>query len=74
MPRAFEMRSHEGGGDLQAIIDLDKICLIRIEKEPGHLYENIVVCFVDGHESRDIVPQHAAEEFLEAYRSYLQEG
>jgi hypothetical protein len=73
MPRAFELRSHEGGGDLQAIIDLDKICLVRIEKESGHLYEHIVIRFVDGHETRDFVPQHAAEEFLKAYRSYLQE-
>jgi hypothetical protein len=74
MPRAFELRSHEGGGDLDAIIDLDKVCLVRIEREPGHLYENIVIRFVDGHETRDIVPRHAAEEFLRAYRAYLQEG
>ena len=72
MPRAFELRSHEGGGDLQAIIDLDKICLIRIEREPGHRYENIVIRFVDGHETRDIVPQHAPEEFLKACKAYLQ--
>jgi hypothetical protein len=74
MPRAFELRSQEGGSDIDAIIDLDKICLIRIEREPGHRYENIVIRFVDGHETRDIVPGHAAEEFLKAYRSYLQEG
>src|SRR5262245_2676724 len=74
MPRAFEMRRQEGGGDVDAIIDLDKICLVQIEKEPGHHYENITIRFVDGHETRDIVPPHAAEEFLRAYRTYLQEG
>jgi hypothetical protein len=74
MPRAFELRSHEGSDDIKAIIDLDKICMIRIDKESGHLYENIVIRFVDGHETRDMVPPHAAEEFLRAYRSYLQEG
>jgi hypothetical protein len=74
MPRAFELRSQEGGGDLDAIIDLDKVCLIRVERGPGRAYENITVRFVDGHEARDIVPRHAAEEFLNAYRSYLQDG
>jgi hypothetical protein len=74
MPRAYELRSHEGGGDLEAIIDLDKICLIRVEKEPGHVYENIVIRFVDGHETRDLVTPHAAEAFLNAYRTYLREG
>jgi hypothetical protein len=74
MPRAFELRSQEGGDDIDAIIDLDKISLIRIEKEPGHHYENIVIRFVDGHETRDIVPPHAAEEFLKAFKAYLQEG
>ena len=74
MPRSFELLSHEGGGDINAIIDLAKISMIRIEKEPGHQYDNIVIRFVDGHEMRDIIPQHAAEEFLKAYKAYLQEG
>jgi hypothetical protein len=74
MPRAFELRSQAGGEDLDAVIDLDKVCLVRIEREPGHAFENLVIRFVDGHESRDIVPRHAAEEFLRAYRAYLQEG
>jgi hypothetical protein len=74
MPRAFELRTHQGGDDIDAIIDLDKICLLRIDRAPGHSYENIVVRFVDGQEMRDIIPGHAAEEFLKAFRSYLQEG
>ena len=74
MPRAFELRSYEGGSDFDTIIDMDKISMIRIEKEPGHQYENIVIRFVDGHETRDIVPQHAAEQFIKAYRAYLLEG
>jgi hypothetical protein len=48
--------------------------MIRIEKEPGHEYDNIVIRFVDGHEMRDIIAQHAAEQFLKAYKTYLQEG
>jgi hypothetical protein len=74
MRRAFEIRSQEAGSDVDAIIDLDKICLVRIEKEPGHHYEKITIRFVDGHETREMIPPHAAEEFLRAYRAYLQES
>ena len=74
MPRSFELLSHEGGSDYDAVIDLDKITMVRIEREPGHQYENIVIRFVDGYEMRDIIPQHAAEQFLKAYKAYLQEG
>ena len=74
MLRGFELRSYEGGGDFDAIIDLDKISMIRIEKEPGHQYENIVIRFVDGNEMKDIIPRHAAEEFLKAYKTYLLVG
>jgi hypothetical protein len=68
------MRSKDGGGDVDAIIDLDKVCLVQIEREPGHAYEKIIIRFVDGHETRDLIPRHAAEEFLRAYRAYLEAG
>jgi hypothetical protein len=71
MSRLFELRSHEAGGDLLAIIDLDKVCLVRIVQEAGHLYRRILVRFVDGHEDHDVVPPEAAQHFLDAYRDYL---
>ena len=74
MGRLFELRSHEHDGDLQAIIDLDKVCLVRVEKGGGHhYYERIVVRFVDGHEDQDIVSEEAAQHFIDAYRAYLRE-
>jgi hypothetical protein len=73
MPRLFELKSEEMEGEIQALIDLDKVCLVRVEKQPGHRYERIVIRFVDGHENHDIVPVEAAQHFVEAYRAYLQE-
>src|SRR5713226_795779 len=32
MARLFELQSREGDGDLLAIVDLDKVCLVRVEK------------------------------------------
>src|SRR5262249_42662779 len=74
MPRAFEMRRQEGAGDADASIAVRKICRTGMEKEPGNTSENITTRSVAGHEPRAIVPPHAAEEFLRAYRTYLQEG
>ncbi len=71
MARLFELRSHEGNGDLLAIVDLDKVCLVRVAKEAGHHYQRILVRFVDGHEDHEIVPPQAAQGFLEAYRDHL---
>jgi hypothetical protein len=72
MARLFELRSHERDGDLQAIVDLDKVCLVRVEKGGGHhYYQRIFVRFVDGHEDQDIVPPEAAQHFIDAYRDHL---
>ena len=73
MPRLFELKSEEREGQIQAIIDLDKVCLVRVERQPGHHYERIIIRFVDGHENQDIVPVEAGQRFLEAYRAYLLE-
>jgi hypothetical protein len=71
MARLFELRSHDGDGDLVAIVDLDKVCLVRVEKAAGHYYERIQVRFVDGHEDHTIVPPQAAQRFIDAYREHL---
>ena len=71
MPRLFDLRSHEGGEDLLAIIDLDKVCMVRVEREAGHHYQHLLVRFVDGHESSEVVPPEAAQRFIDAYRDHL---
>ena len=71
MPRLFELRSHDRDGDLLAIVDLDKVCLVRVQKEAGHHYQRVLVRFVDGHEDHEIVPPLAAQGFIDAYRDHL---
>jgi hypothetical protein len=71
MARLFELRSHETDGDLLAIVDLDKVCLVRVEKGIGHHYQRILVRFVDGHEDHEMVPPQAAQRFIDAYREHL---
>jgi len=39
MARLFELRSHEGNGELLAKVDLDKVCLVRVEKGTGDYYD-----------------------------------
>ena len=73
MPRLFEVSRHEVDGDIQTVVDLDKVCLVRVEREPGHHYEKILIKFVGGHESDALVPPAAAQRFLDAYRTYLEE-
>jgi hypothetical protein len=73
MPRLFEIGRHEVDGDVRAIVDLDKVCLVRVEKEKGHHYPKLLVRFVDGHETDAVVPPADAQRFLDAYRTYLQE-
>jgi hypothetical protein len=71
MTRLFELRSREGDGELLAIVDLDKVCLVRVEKEAGHHYQRILVRFVDGHEDHEIVPAQDVQRFIDAYRNHL---
>jgi hypothetical protein len=71
MSRCFEYHGSQADGDFLALIDLDKICVVQLEKEAGHHFPRIIVRFVDGHEARDIVPPEAAQQFVEAYRGYL---
>jgi hypothetical protein len=73
MARLYELRSHEGDSDLLAVVDLDKVCVIHIQREAGHRYISLRVRFVDGHEDHDMVPPQAAQHFLDAYREHLRE-
>jgi hypothetical protein len=73
MARLFELRTHEGDGERLTIVDLEKVCLVRVDKEPGHHYQRVLVRFVDGHEDHEIVPPQAAQHFIDAYRAHLRE-
>jgi hypothetical protein len=69
----FEMRGRGADGDLHLIVDLEKVCLVRVDKEPGHHVPHVAVRFGDGHEVRSLVPGESAERLIAAYRAYLQE-
>ena len=71
MSRLFEVKAHDGRDDVRSIIDLAKVCLVRVETEAGHHYPHLVIRFVDGREDDDTVPPEAARRFLDAYRAYL---
>lgn len=73
MTRIFEWRRQEVQADDLILIDLDKICMVRVEKPVGHHYPQVYVRFVDGNEDHDTVPPEAAQRFVEAYRAYLQQ-
>ena len=73
MSRLFEYRSQERNEDVVTIVDLDKICSVRVEREAGHHYPHLLIRFVDGYEVRDLVPPEVAEHFTDAFRTYLKE-
>ena len=73
MARLYELRMQDADGDLLAVVDLDKVCVVRIQKQAGHHYLSLLVRFVDGHEAHDLVPPEAAQHFLDAYREHLRE-
>jgi len=71
--RLFEYRSQERNENVVSIVDLDKICAVRVELEAGHHYPHLLIRFVDGYEVRDLVPPEAAERFTDAFRTYLKD-
>jgi hypothetical protein len=73
MPRLFEIHTHEAGRDELTLVDLEKVCLVRVQRETGHHYTKILVRFVDGHETDSMVPPSASQKFLDAFKAYLQE-
>ena len=71
MNRLFELTRRTYEGDVESIIDLDKLCWLKIEKNPREHYPHLVAHFVDGHEQHDIMMDPSAYRFVEAYRAYL---
>ena len=73
MPRMFEVKDDGPNGEVVIVIDLEKVYLVRAEKEADHHYPRITVRFVDGNEHHDIVPDKFAHHLVDAYRAYLNE-
>ena len=72
MPRLFEWKSQEQG-DVDILIDLDKVYLVRVEKQHGQVYPRVHVRFVDGYEEKNAFREEVVQSFLSAYRAYLAE-
>jgi hypothetical protein len=73
MSRLFELKSHTYEGDVATLIDLDKVCWVKIEKKPREHYPHLMVRFVDGHEWHDLMIDQTAHQLVEAFRAYLTE-
>jgi hypothetical protein len=71
MPRLFEILGRDGNSDSQVLVDLDKVCMVRVKKQDGHHYPRVLVRFVDGHETHDAIPPDHSQQFLDAYREHL---
>jgi hypothetical protein len=71
MSRLFELKSHTYQGDVDTIVDLDKVCWLQIEKKPGEHYPHLTVRFVDGHDWHDLMIDQSAFQLVEAYRAHL---
>jgi hypothetical protein len=73
MSRLFEWKNRDHSGEIDIIVDLEKIYLVRVEKQKDHYYPRLHVRFVDGHEVQNAVPEDVVQPFLSAYRTYLGE-
>ena len=71
MSRLFELKGDEQTANVLMLIDLDKVCMVRLVEQPGQHYPHIQVRWVDGHEDHTVVPAHVAHEFVKAFRAYL---
>jgi hypothetical protein len=71
MNRLFELQSHTCEGDADTIIDLEKLCWLKIEKKPREHYPHLIAHFVDGHEQHDIMVDPSHYHLVETYRAYL---
>jgi hypothetical protein len=67
----YEFKEQSADGESVVVLDLEKVCLVRVETEAGHHYPKVAIRFVDGHEDDDVVPKEYALHLLEAYRAYL---
>jgi hypothetical protein len=71
MSRMYQLKGHEKDSDYLIVIDLDKVCMARIDSHPERHYPSLHIRSVDGHEAVDILPAKVANDFLEAYRAFL---
>lgn len=70
MSRLFEMKTREGQRDVEILIDLEKVCSVRVERHAGN-YPVVLLRFVGGQEVEVAVADKAVNEFLAAYRAHL---
>lgn len=71
MTRLFEAATTVAGTTTRSLIDMDKVCSVRLEMEKGHHYPRLVIRFVTGDEVSDLVPPELASRFAEAFRAHL---
>ena len=74
MSRMYEIKEQSSDGETVIVIDLHKVCLVRLETQAGHAYPKVAIRFVDGREDDDVVPEQHAHHLVDAYRSYLRGG
>jgi hypothetical protein len=36
MPRLLEIRGRDGNAETQPLVDLEKVCMVRVKKQDGH--------------------------------------
>jgi hypothetical protein len=70
----YEIKEQSSDGESIIVIDLDKVCLVRADKQAGHHYPKVSIRFVDGREEDDVVPEQYAHHLLDAYRAWLGGG
>jgi len=70
MSRLFEMKTREGPRDVEILIDLEKVCSVRVERHAGN-YPIVLLRFAGGQEVQGAVPDKAVDQFLASYRAYL---
>jgi hypothetical protein len=74
MSRIYEIKEQNSDGEEIIAIDLEKVCMVRVEKQTGHSYPKVAIRFVDGREEDDVVPEQYAHHLLDAFRAYLAGG
>jgi len=66
MSRMYETKEQNSDSET-VMIDLHKVCLVRLETQAGHAYPKVAIRFVDGREDDDLVPEQHAHHLLDAY-------
>ncbi len=71
MPRKFELTSPFQNGQAIEIIDLDKICRVRVEDSSDGI--RIKIWFMGGQQVDEVVDRTLARRLLDAYAAFLAE-